>query len=215
MILHGVPFQEMHMSFAKVYIYKLAMTKLKMEFFPQLELALLGGWILLLIEFSIPLLSLSLVSPEIRHRLVDRSHFSKKQKIYLISSKLFAVTLLLLIFFTPLSLNSLEFSIGLIIFIFGILGLIYALISYIKTPVNEPVTTGLYKISRHPQDTSISIAFFGICVCTGSLIALLILFMSKFVKHISVLAEEEACIELYGETYKEYMKKIPRYFIFF
>lgn len=186
-----------------------------MEFFPRLKLVLFGGWILLIIEWAIPLLSLSLVSPEIRHRLVDRSHFSKKQKVYLISSKIFAVTLLLLIFFTPLSLYSLEFSIGLIIFILGILGLIYALVSYIKTPVNEPVTTGLYKISRHPQDTSIFIAFFGICLCTGSLIALLILIIGKIFKHISVLAEEEACIELYGETYKEYMKKIPRYFIFF
>ncbi|MHA1510268.1 MAG: methyltransferase family protein [Promethearchaeota archaeon] len=186
-----------------------------MEFFPQFELSIFGGWILLLIEWSIPLLTLRLVSPEIRKRLLDRSHFSEKQKVYLIISKIFALTLLILIIFTPLSLNSTEFYIGLSIFIIGIVCLIYALISYIKTPINEPVTTGLYKISRHPQDTMIFIAFIGICLCIGSLGAILILFISKIIKHFSVLAEEEACIALYGKSYKEYMEKIPRYFIFF
>jgi len=166
-----------------------------MEFLPQFELTLYGGWILLLIEWSIPLLTLGLVTPEIRKRLVDRSHFSTKQMQYLILSKIFALTLLILTFFTPLSLNSLEFYIG-------------------KTPLNEPVTTGLYRISRHPQDTSISIAFFGICLCIGSLVALLILLIGGILKHFSILAEEEACIELYGESYKVYMEKIPRYFLF-
>ena len=186
-----------------------------MEFWPDFELSLYGGWILLLIEWSIPLLTLSLVSSEIRKRLVDRAHFSKKQKIYLIISKFFALTLIILILFTPLSLNSLEFYIGLLIFIFGIVCLIYALINYVKTPLNEPVTTGMYRISRHPQDTSIFIAVVGICLCIGSRSALLILFTGHVIKHFSVLAEEEACIEQYGENYKRYMEKIPRYFIFF
>jgi protein-S-isoprenylcysteine O-methyltransferase Ste14 len=186
-----------------------------MEFFPQLELVIFGGWILLIIEWSIPLLSLSLSTPVIRKRLLDRSHFSKDQKIYLISSKLVALTVLILTFFTPLTLYTLEFYIGLIFFILGIFGLIYAIICFIKTPVNEPVTTGIYKISRHPQDTSTFIAFFGICLCIGSWISLIILLISNILKHASVIAEEEACIALYGEKYKEYMKKIPRYFVFF
>lgn len=186
-----------------------------MEFFPQFEISIFGGYILLLILWSIPLLTLSLVSSEIRARLVDRTHFTKKQKVYLIISKIFALTLIILIFLTPLSLNSPEFYIGLTVFIFGIVCLIYAFVSYVKTPLNEPVTTGMYKISRHPQDTMISISFIGICLCIGSLGALLILFISKIIKHFSVLAEEEACVELYGESYKEYMEKIPRYFIFF
>ncbi|MHA1612456.1 MAG: methyltransferase family protein [Promethearchaeota archaeon] len=185
-----------------------------MEFLPQFELTLYGGWILLLIEWSIPLLTLGLVTPEIRKRLVDRSHFSTKQMQYLILSKIFALTLLILTFFTPLSLNSLEFYIGFSNFIFGISCLVIALLCYIKTPLNEPVTTGLYRISRHPQDTSISIAFFGICLCIGSLVALLILLIGGILKHFSILAEEEACIELYGESYKVYMEKIPRYFLF-
>jgi len=43
----------------------------------------------------------------------------------------------------------------------------------------------------------------------------MILFIGHIFKHYSVLAEEEACAKLYGESYKEYMKKIPRYMLFF
>ena len=186
-----------------------------MQFWPDLGLSLYGGWILLLIEWAIPLLALTLVSSEIRKRLVDRAHFSKKQKIYLIISKFFALTVLILILFTPLSLNSPVFYIGLVIFIFGIGCLTYALVNYIKTPLNEPVTSGMYRISRHPQDISTFFAFLGISLCIGSWIALIILFTDQILKHFRVLAEEDASIKQYGENYQEYMKKIPRYFLFF
>jgi len=186
-----------------------------MEFFPQFGFSLLGGWILLIIEWSIPILTLSFVPLEIRKRLLDRTHFSKKQKQFLIFSKLFSLILLILIFFTPLSLNSLELYLGIIIFFLGSLIQIIALINFIKTPMDKPVTTGMYKISRHPQDTSIFISYIGICLSIGSWIALIILLVSHIFKHFSVLAEEEACIELYGENYKEYVKKIPRYMLFF
>jgi protein-S-isoprenylcysteine O-methyltransferase Ste14 len=186
-----------------------------MEFFPQFEFSILGGWILLLIEWSIPILTLSLVSREIRGRLLDRANFSKKQKKFLIFSKIFSLILLILIFFTPLSLNSLEFYIGMITFIIGSFFQINAIVSFIKTPMNKLVTTGMYKVSRHPQDTSIFISYIGICLCIGSWVALLILFIGHIFKHYSVLAEEEECVELYGEAYKKYMEKIPRYILFF
>ncbi len=186
-----------------------------MEFFPPFEFSVLGGWILLVIEWSIPILTLSLASLEIRKRLLDRTHFSNKQKKLLIFSKIFSLILLILIFFTPISLNSLEFYIGLTIFIIGSFIQIFAVVNFIKTPMNKPVTTGMYKISRHPQDTSIFISYIGICLSIGSWIALIILLIGHIFKHYSVLAEEEACTELYGESYKEYMKKIPRYMLFF
>ncbi|QEE17913.1 isoprenylcysteine carboxylmethyltransferase family protein [Promethearchaeum syntrophicum] len=186
-----------------------------MEFFPPLEFSILGGWILLIIEWSIPILTLSLAPHETRKKLLDRTHFSKKQKQFLIFSKLFSLILLILIFFTPLSLNSPEFYIGIIIFFVGSLIQIIALINFIKTPMDKPVTTGMYKISRHPQDTSIFISYIGICLSIGSWVALILLFLGHIFKHYSVLAEEEACAELYGEIYEEYRKKIPRYLLFF
>jgi protein-S-isoprenylcysteine O-methyltransferase Ste14 len=35
-----------------------------------------------------------------------------------------------------------------------------------------------------------------------------------FIYHIQILDEETACIEKYGDSYREYIKRIPRYFLF-
>jgi protein-S-isoprenylcysteine O-methyltransferase Ste14 len=36
-----------------------------------------------------------------------------------------------------------------------------------------------------------------------------------FIYHIQILDEEAACIKKYGESYRIYMKQIPRYILFF
>jgi protein-S-isoprenylcysteine O-methyltransferase Ste14 len=54
-----------------------------------------------------------------------------------------------------------------------------------------------------------------ICIAIGSWLALLILIISRFFGHIRTLAEEEACLEQYGDSYRAYMKRVPRYFLFF
>ena len=57
--------------------------------------------------------------------------------------------------------------------------------------------------------------FLGMCLAIGSWLALLALLMSRVLQHIGILAEEEACLAQYGETYRAYMKGVPRYFLFF
>jgi protein-S-isoprenylcysteine O-methyltransferase Ste14 len=36
--------------------------------------------------------------------------------------------------------------------------------------------------------------------------------VALLVPHGRVLAEEEACLKRYGETYRAYMQRVPRYF---
>jgi protein-S-isoprenylcysteine O-methyltransferase Ste14 len=38
---------------------------------------------------------------------------------------------------------------------------------------------------------------------------------SSLTIHFVVIAEEKSCLEQYGGSYREYMKKKPRYFLFF
>jgi protein-S-isoprenylcysteine O-methyltransferase Ste14 len=80
---------------------------------------------------------------------------------------------------------------------------------------NQPATEGLYSISRHPQVLMLFISSVGICIAIGSWLAVLILVISKFFGHFRTLAEEEACLEQYGDSYRAYMKRVPRYFLFF
>ncbi len=156
-----------------------------------------------------------LVPTEMRQRLLDRSNFSKEQRILLLISKLFALVNIILFAMTPLSLNSVEFYVGLIIYTLGIMGLVYAISSFVRTPLGQPVTEGLYRISRHPQEVMIAVTLFGICLLIGSGLSVLILVITRTFTHFCMLAEEDACIKRYGESYKEYMKRVPRYFISF
>jgi protein-S-isoprenylcysteine O-methyltransferase Ste14 len=74
---------------------------------------------------------------------------------------------------------------------------------------------GVYKISRHPQIVALFVIFTGICLAIGSWIALFALILSRVLQHFSILAEEEDCLRRYGESYRNYMEQIPRYFLFF
>jgi len=186
-----------------------------MELFPHMEPALLGGWIFLVVLWSVPGITLITVSKKMREKLIDRSNFSSKQRRILIISKILALTEIVIITMTPLNYPSIDFTIGIIIYAFGMVGLMIAILNYVGTPLDEPVTKGIYRISRNPQEFMIGISCLGICFLVGSVIALLVLLTAKVFTHFTIIAEEEVCLRLYGTRYKEYMEKVPRYFIIF
>ena len=185
-----------------------------MELFPVLQLSWLGGWILFISSALITTISLKLVPKQVASRLIDRSTFTKKQKIYMAISKLLGLVVIIFCLFTPLS-RGWNLSFGLTLFVLGEIGKITAIINFKNTPLDAPVTRGLYKISRHPQEVMIFVSFLGMVFAIGSGIALIVLLISRIPFHMRILAEEDACMQKYGESYEEYMKKVPRYFIFF
>jgi protein-S-isoprenylcysteine O-methyltransferase Ste14 len=48
----------------------------------------------------------------------------------------------------------------------------------------------------------------------GSGLALLLFAISAGFYHFRILGEERACLASYGESYRNYMQSVPRYFIF-
>ena len=49
----------------------------------------------------------------------------------------------------------------------------------------------------------------------GSWIAFLLIAIGIVGAHYKVLAEEKACLQVYGESYRNYMDRVPRYFLLF
>jgi protein-S-isoprenylcysteine O-methyltransferase Ste14 len=186
-----------------------------MELNPTLEIGLLNGWILLIIEFIIEGGLLLVFPKDVVARLFDRSGWSKKQKVFTILGKVFSLACLLLIVLTPLKIGTSVFIIGILLYVVGLVGLVVAMFNFRDTPLDQPVTIGLYGVSRHPQITAIFILFFGICLAIGSWIALFALVMSRLFQHFGILAEEEICLKRYGEPYRAYMERVPRYILFF
>ncbi len=186
-----------------------------MVFIPDPGFELLNGW-LPLAAYLVVFGFLILIFPkEVVKRLYDRSLWSKKQKIITSIGKLFSLSNLILIILSPLRPGSAVFIAGITVFVLGVTGMCIALVNYRTTPLDVPVTKGIYRVSRNPQIFFIWTIFLGICLMIGSGISLIILTVSILFLHTSTLAEEKACLEQYGDSYRDFMKKVPRYFLFF
>ena len=186
-----------------------------MTLIPEFKIGLCNGWILLCLFYLIFGILLISFPKDVVKRLYDRSCWSKKRIVLIIIGKLLAFAYLILIIFTPLKIGFFIFIIGITIYALGLVGFVIALFNYKNTSISQPVTRGLYRISRHPQILTLLILYFGICIAIGSWLILLMFYIFSVFNHFRILAEEKACLELYGDSYHEYMNKTPRYFLFF
>ncbi len=186
-----------------------------MEFFPQLEFGLLNGLVFIIIFGLIELIIIMTCPKDVKLRLFDRKNWTKTQIILTGIGKVFSIINLILIVFMPLKIGTVEFLIGLIFFLIGLTGFAIALFNFKNAPLNQPITSGLYKISRNPQMVMMYLIFFGMILMIGSWFNLILLVTSISCVHFSILAEEKRLTEQYKEQYLEYKKKVSRYFLFF
>ena len=186
-----------------------------MELFPALELGWFNGWILIFLLYLTYSILLFIFPKDIVARLYGKSGRSKRQQVLISIGSMLAFAYFVLIIFTPLKIGSDVFTPGLALYFLGLVGFVVALFNFKNAPADQPVTEGLYRISRNPQQLSFFISFIGICVAIGSWSALFIQMVSCLFFHVRILAEEKACLERYGDSYREYMKRVPRYFLFF
>ena len=113
--------------------------------------------------------------------------------------------------FMPLQLWTLWFYIGLAIFAIGMILLIVVEVQLHFRRPGQLMTKGFYRISRNPQYVMMYITWIGIGVVTASWVILMLVFVSMIVQHFMILGEERICFEKYGDTYREYMNRTPRY----
>jgi protein-S-isoprenylcysteine O-methyltransferase Ste14 len=189
---------------------------IEMELFPALELGLYNGWILFLILVISEGLMFLIFPREVVSRLTDfdRSKWSKTQRISFATGKTFSLICIILIVFTPLKMGTLGCGIGVTIFSLGLAGLAASVITFRRASLDRPVTGGPYRFSRHPQQVSLFTILTGISIAIGSGIAFLILLISRILNSAGDRAEEQACLDYYGESYREYMEQVPRYLLF-
>jgi protein-S-isoprenylcysteine O-methyltransferase Ste14 len=186
-----------------------------MELFPDLEIGWLNGWLVIILLALTDGIIFLIFPKNVVRRLFDRSGWSQKQQTFTVAGKLCALICLALLTLTPLKIGSPIFIVGVILIVLGLIGLVKALFDFKDTPLDEPVTRGLYKISRHPQIVMSSVVLLGACIAVGSWLALILLVASRMLEHFGIVAEEEVCLTQYGEAYHIYLKRVPRYLVFF
>jgi protein-S-isoprenylcysteine O-methyltransferase Ste14 len=79
------------------------------------------------------------------------------------------------------------------------------------TPVDKPVTTGIYRYSRHPIYLTLFFQLIGVGIATASWLFILLTVVFMILFHNSVAPEERGCLEKYGDAYREYMERTPRW----
>ena len=181
---------------------------------PTHEIGLFNAWL-----FVIPCMIVN-YSPLFLHkkawkRLVDTSWYKKKEKKLALWMSLIMIIFIIYTIWLPLQLGTIWFYIGLFFVIIGLIFTFIAFDNYASTPSDEPATKGVYKISRNPIYFFTSITFIGISIASASWILLLILILYLYIVHKVILAEEQYLLKTYGESYREYKEKVPRYFLFF
>ena len=186
-----------------------------MEVFPDLEFGFFNGWLLAAIFYLVFGILLVLFPKRMVAKLYDRSGRRDSGVVRRVLGLLLFLAWLILVILTPLKHGDVTLAVGLAFYACGLTGFVVALFNYANAPADQPVTAGLYRISRHPQQFMISVSFLGISIAIGSWIALMLVGIAIIAAHNKVLAEEEACLQLYGESYSAYMERAPRYFLFF
>jgi protein-S-isoprenylcysteine O-methyltransferase Ste14 len=113
--------------------------------------------------------------------------------------------------FLPLPLRTPSLYAGIDLFIVGLVIIETAKVPWVKTAISEPVTTGLYRYSRHPTYIGVFVQYIGIAIASASGLFLLLIVVQIALSVAVVPAEERFCLEKYGNAYREYMNRTPRW----
>lgn len=106
---------------------------------------------------------------------------------------------------------SLQFYLGLISYLLGLILCTISIINF-AMPSNSGLNiNGFYKFSRNPMYLSYFVCFVGCAMLAQSLMLFGIVLIFQISSHWIILSEERWCIERFGEAYKQYMKKVRRY----
>jgi protein-S-isoprenylcysteine O-methyltransferase Ste14 len=184
-----------------------------MQLFPSLHLGWLNGWVFL------PFLYLSteglakMLPKDISPRLFDHSAWTRRDETIALLAGIPTLAYFALLTLTPLNKAPGLLAIGVAIFIVGSAACAHSIWMFARTPAGQPVTRGLYRISRNPQTVGMFVGNVGACIAIGSWIALAVVLVWKVFLHLRVLAEERTCLAKYGDSYRQFVARVPRYLL--
>ena len=182
-----------------------------MSLVPAFELGIWNAWIFMLCE----LLTFPFFFRVAKGRAAeDRGQIttmSKAERITLCSSKIIYIPAFIYSIFLPLKLGTVWFYVGLPITLIGFITGIIVLVNWASSPLGEPVVRGLYRYSRHPMYVTTFVFLLGISIATASWVFLLFTILLTAACVYFATAEEGGCLKQYGNTYREYMNKTPRW----
>jgi len=183
-----------------------------MSLAPTFEIGVWNAWILMVhILVHASLLSLLFKDATKKREAAGDIAYTKVEK----SANVFRQIILILTFiysiFLPLELGTAWFYAGLAVYLVGLITYTLVMVNWTTSPPGEPVSRGIYRYSRHPQYLTQSLMFIGVGIASASWILLLLETVTMILINIAVIPEEDFRLEKYGDTYREYINRTPRW----
>ena len=179
---------------------------------PAFKIGLWNAWIFMLVDaLTIPVFLRIVKNRQSPSPDKAMAGMSRVERIILYASKAMFVPALIYSIFLPLKLGTMWFYIGLPITLIGLIAGVMVLVNWATTPPDEPVTRGLYRYSRHPMYVAAFLTYVGLGIACASWVFLLFAVVFTVVSFVYADAEEQLTLEMYGDPYREYMNRTPRY----
>jgi protein-S-isoprenylcysteine O-methyltransferase Ste14 len=180
-----------------------------MSFVPALKIGIWNAW-LLTILFPLHPLIMMLIVKDVTKKMKSPVRGKTENLIFICDAVVF-FGLFIYSIFIPLKLGTLWFYIGLAMWLVGVIAWITAMVNIRNIPVGEAWTKGLYRHSRHPMVLSSFFILIGAGIASLSWIFLLFSLLEIVLSNVSVNAEERFCVERYGDAYRNYMDRTPKW----
>jgi protein-S-isoprenylcysteine O-methyltransferase Ste14 len=114
--------------------------------------------------------------------------------------------------FLPLKLGTVWLYVGIPIYFIGWIMNLVAGINIATIPFDkEPITRGVYRFSRHPAYFGGFLFYLGIGIACASWVFLLLAVAWIVLWQIAVPGEERSLLKKYGDAYRKYMNRTPRW----
>lgn len=186
-----------------------------MSFIPAFEIGFWNAWILCIVLYAAVFVPLSMNNEIVEKRMEGEPKGSEQKKstriVNVITHVIIMPLTLIYSIFLPLQLGTWWFYIGLLIYLLGLIMVLLVSISFASAPLDEPLSEGIYAISRHPQYFGFFLAYAGIGIACASWVLLLCALVWILSWQFGIEEEERIQLEKYGDAYRQYMNRTPRW----
>ena len=184
-----------------------------MSLVPAFEIGAWNAWILTLGIAVLPRFLTRLINKDAYKNRETPSDMKLNKTEMTIGVSAWAIVHLALIYsiFLPLQLGTIWFYVGLAVSVLALIMFSTASTNFLTAPLDEPVTKGMYRYSRHPAYLAVFLVFLGVGIAATSWLYMFASLILAVLIHFIVVIEERSCLDKYGDAYREYMNRTPRW----
>ena len=179
---------------------------------PQVNIGLVYAWWFPAVYLLITIIIIVIYGKDFTKRFFRLPGAKFKGKIpTLLSSTLFSRGIMAYAVFLPLQIDTVWFWIGTSVFSISTILSVVSMINFATTTTGQPVTKGLYRISRHPIQVLAVIMSIGMGIATTSWVIIVASILLAVLSYPTFIVQERSCREMFGNAYAEYESRTPRW----